>query len=166
MRQCLMVFGEKRGMESKLTALIISRPGQLRNSLEVLLAAIPQLEAVRPADDSQAALVIGTQCHPALVVMDYDRSNDSAAALGYIKSAWPQTRCVVLADDEQVLPAAWAAGADIVLTKGVLASKFYATIEELLSNQDAEACSARPDSADLKQAAKAPTLINGKDSSC
>lgn len=124
-------------MESKVTALIISRPGQLRDSLQVLLAAIPQVEVVRPADDSQSALMIGTGCYPGLVVLDYDLNHDSDAALRHIKAEWPHMQCIVLADDERDQQAARAAGADIVLMKGVLASKFYATIEELLSKPGA-----------------------------
>jgi DNA-binding NarL/FixJ family response regulator len=130
-----MIYRKTRGMESKVTALIISRPGQLRDSLQVLLAAIPQVEVVRPADDSRSALVIGTQCHPGLVLIDYDLNHEADAALGHIKAEWPHTRCIVLANDERDHPAAQAAGADVVLMKGVLASKFYATIEELLSRR-------------------------------
>jgi DNA-binding NarL/FixJ family response regulator len=93
------------------------------------------VEVVRPADDGRSALVIGTQCHPELVLLDYDLNHDSEATLGHIKAEWPHTRCIVLADDERDHPAAQAAGADIVLMKGVLASKFYATVEELLSRR-------------------------------
>ncbi len=121
-------------MESQVSALIIASPCQLRNGLQVLLAAIPTIDQVSQADDVPSALAMGTNLSPALVLLDSGLSDEELpAALRELKAKWPQTQCIVMVDDEQNHKAARAAGADVILMQGVLASKFYATVEALLS---------------------------------
>lgn len=124
-------------MKNQVSVLIISGSGQLRASLQVLLAAIPQVEIVKQADNVPPASAMGAQYPPALVLLDCDLPHAGpVATLGQIKAEWPRTRFVVLVDDEQEQQAAKAAGADVVLMKGVLASRFLATVEDLLTGRE------------------------------
>lgn len=115
------------------SALIIARPGQLRSSLQVLLAAIPHIEKVVLADDGPSGLAMVTEHRPTVMLLDCELFYEKLELiLGQIKAGGPQTQCLVLVDDEQQHQVAESAGADVVLMKGILASKFYATVEELL----------------------------------
>jgi hypothetical protein len=60
---------------------------------------------------------------------------ETRTALGEVKSRWPLTRCLALADCVEQKEEAESAGADAVLIKGFTAAKFTATIEELLSGE-------------------------------
>jgi len=110
--------------------LVIARPGQLRDSLLVLLKAVPRIGRVEQADDVASALAMSHELCPALVLVECDGPGDEI--LSPIKAAWPQARCVALADSEQACRDAESAGADAVLVKGVLAARLLATIEDLL----------------------------------
>lgn len=117
-------------VDTPRSVLVIARPGQLRDSLLVLLNAIPRIGRVEQADDVASALAMSRELRPALVLVDFDRPGGETSSR--IKTAWPQARYVVLVDSEQACYDAESAGADAVLVKGVLASKLLAAIEDLL----------------------------------
>ncbi|MFQ5594218.1 MAG: response regulator [Anaerolineae bacterium] len=125
-------------MKDQTLAMVIARPGQVRDSLQVLLTAIPQIDAVLVVDDGPAALDIGMKNRSALVLLDFDLPKDEAwVTLQQIKTAWPRTQCIALVDHEQEQEIAKAAGADVALIKGILAARLGTTIEELLIQQEA-----------------------------
>ncbi len=77
---------------------------------------------------------MGADHSPALVLLDSDLSDQElVSALRKLKGKWPGMKSIVLVDDDRDHGAAKAAGADVILTQGVLASRFYATVEALLS---------------------------------
>ena len=120
-------------MNSQVSALIIARSAQLRESLLVLMRALPRIEEIYQADDGDTALIMGQQIRPALVLLDYDLPrNEVQATLERLKAAWPQARSVVLLDDEQDRRSVEAAGADVALVKGMLAAKVLDVIDEAL----------------------------------
>jgi len=124
-------------MNSHVSALVIASSYQLRDGLQVLLAAIPTIDRVSQADDVASALAMGANHSPALVLLDCDLSDQELlATLRKLKGKWPRTKCIVVVDDERNHEAAKAAGADVILTQGVLASKFYATVEAVLSTRE------------------------------
>ena len=55
------------------------------------------------------------------------------ATLQGIKAAWPATLCIVLIKDEAERRVAAGSGGDLVLMKGLLASRLAASIEEALA---------------------------------
>ncbi len=120
-------------METSELALVIVRPGQLRDSLLVLLKAIPRIGRIERADDVASALAMSRELRPALVLVEHDRHGDESPS--QIKAAWPQARCVALVDVGQMPQEAELTGADAVLVKGVLAARLLATIEDLLLNR-------------------------------
>lgn len=123
-------------VQGNVSALIIARPGWLRESLQALVTAVPQIGSVDLVDDGLSALKVVTEHQPALVLLDTNLPEDEIpTVLRRIKARWPQTRCLVLADDGQQQQAAQAAGADDVLLKGYPAARLFVTIEELLKGR-------------------------------
>jgi GNAT superfamily N-acetyltransferase len=116
------------------SALILARSAQFRESLAVLIRAIPQIAHISQAEDLSSALRENPGTPPDLMLCDFESVQDEAAkALRSVKSFWPHVRCVVLVEDETAYLQAKTIGADVVLTKGVLAAKLLQAIEELLA---------------------------------
>jgi DNA-binding NarL/FixJ family response regulator len=114
-------------------ALIVAKPGELRESLQALLMTIPHINVVYQTDNSQTVLAPAIKQHPALVLLDFDLPNgELLATLEQMRIQWPQTRCAVLVDNEQEKQIVNAARADVVLMKGTQAAKLLATVEDLL----------------------------------
>jgi DNA-binding NarL/FixJ family response regulator len=121
-------------MYSHTTALVIAGSTQMRESLLVLLRAIPQIETVHPVEDLQVVPVRALDPQPGLVLLDHDKSvYGLGMTLGQIKSAWPQVHCIVFLDEEQDRHLAVDAGADVVLLKGMRADTILEQIERILA---------------------------------
>jgi DNA-binding NarL/FixJ family response regulator len=114
--------------------LIVARPGRLRDALRALLATLPQLEIVGQADNGFSALKLVAERRPSLILLDTTLLDDEVKALvSQVKANWPQTRCLVLADNSRQQQVAKSAGADEVLLKGYPAANLLTNIEKLLS---------------------------------
>ncbi len=121
-------------MKSDMSALLVARPGRVRDGLQALLTATPQIAMIDQADDGSSVLRFVGEHHPSLVLLDTDLPNDSVwAMLRTIKTVWPQTLCLVLTDNSRSERTAKVAGADGVLLKGFLTGELFAEIERLLS---------------------------------
>ena len=117
-------------------ALIVARPGPLRNSLQALMTTMPQIEILAETSDPSALLRMGAEIRPDVVLLDASlREEQVWAALGQIKEEWSQTRSIVLVEDSQQQQKAQASGADVVLIKGYPAANLIAAIERLLSQE-------------------------------
>ena len=120
------------------SALIVARPGPLRDGLQALMTAIPQIDAVREMDDVSSALRVVFERSPALVVLDSNLAGSEVwMTVRRARARWPQARCIFLADNVQQHQEAEAAGVDAVLLKGFPAAKLIATIVRLLPQQRA-----------------------------
>jgi len=114
--------------------LIVACSVQFRESLSVLMRSIPHIGRIEQAEDISSALVEDTEPAPDLLLCDYESVQDEpVGTLHRVKARWPQSRCVVLVEDEDARRKARAAGADVVLTKGVLAARLLEAIEGLIS---------------------------------
>jgi GNAT superfamily N-acetyltransferase len=119
--------------ERQLSALIVARSAQFRESLVVLTRAIPEVGRIKQADSISSALSEYVGQGPDLILCDFEAvQNEIVETLHRVKARWSSSRCVVLVDDEGARQAAEAAGADVVLTKGVLAARLLETVERLL----------------------------------
>ncbi len=119
------------------STLIVARPGRLRDALNALLTTIPRLEIVGQADDDSSALKMVTQRRPTLILLDSTLPGEEVeVVLAQIKANWPQTRCIVLADNSQQQQVAKIAGADEVVVKGYPTEHLLASIEKLLSQSE------------------------------
>ena len=120
-------------------ALIVARPGPLRNSLQALMTTIPQIEILAETTDPSALLRMGAEIQPDVVLLDADLPGEQVwSALREIREEWSQTRSIVLVEDSQQQEKAQAAGADIALIKGYPAARLIAAIGRLLSGESAE----------------------------
>ena len=124
-------------MTNRVSALIVARPGRIREGLRALLRTIPRIEFVGQVDQGSAALEMVTRERPALVLLNSSLPFEEAwMALKQIKAEWPQTQCIVVADNIQQQGMAQAAGADGVLLKGYAAETLFMTIDQVLMRVD------------------------------
>ncbi|MFC2045892.1 response regulator [Chloroflexota bacterium] len=118
-------------------AIIVAKPGPLRNSLQALMATMPQIEILAETSDPSALLRMGAEMQPDVVLLDASLPEDQVwAALRQIREEWSQTRSIVLVEDSQQQQKAQIAGADIALLKGHPAAKLIAVIDGLLSQEE------------------------------
>ena len=116
-------------------ALIVARPGPLRNSLQALMTTMPQIEIVAEARDASALLRMGDRVQPDIVLLDVSvPENEVWAALKQIQEQWSRTQTIVLVGDSRQQQQAMEAGADVALLRGFPAAKLAAIIEEHLSS--------------------------------
>jgi DNA-binding NarL/FixJ family response regulator len=116
--------------------LLIAQPGYLRDSLQVLLTALSGGRQVVLANSwsRETVSVVNSQPDLALVVLEPgSQGPEEGANVGQIKSAWPQTRLVVLLDTDKQRQAIAFAGADRIWFKGALAAQMLDEIEDLLN---------------------------------
>jgi len=115
-------------------ALIVAKPGPLRDGLQALLIAMPQVDAVEQVCDLSSALEVALERSPALVLLDSGLAGSGIRpAVRQAKAKWPQARSIFLADSVQQQCEAEAVGADAVLLKGTPPDRLVATIVRLLS---------------------------------
>ena len=116
-----------------ILALVIAKPGHLRNGLQSLLRAIPQIEILAESSDPSVLLKMNKEMLPEMILVDaslVDETNWST--LTKIKAVCPSTNILVLTDNDQQGQAAREAGADFYLLKGFPASELAHIIETSL----------------------------------
>ena len=119
--------------KSHVRAVLVGKPGPLRDGLHALVTTIPEVEVVGEASDAAAMQRLVAQYQPGLVLLDIGLFRDADwVMLERIKAEWPETRCLALADTGQQQREAEAVDADAVLFKGFPAAKLVETIEDLL----------------------------------
>ena len=119
--------------EPDVTALIVARPGELRDGVRALLAATPKIAHISEADDGTAALAIVRELCPQLAVLDCNIPvGDVPTLLTSIKAACPETKCLVLADGVEQQLEAESAGADVTVLKGFPAASLAQILARLL----------------------------------
>lgn len=119
-------------MKSPKSALLIAPPGHLRNSLQLLLTAVPQIGLIHQADDLTTALALGAKPPPVVTLLAFTAPSwQLGPTVKQIKSTWPHTQCLLLVDDESQRQQAQTTAADVVIVKGILATKLLAIIETL-----------------------------------
>jgi DNA-binding NarL/FixJ family response regulator len=115
-------------------ALIVARSSPFRESLAVLMRAIPQIGHIEQAEDLVSALELEFDGQPDLMLCDFESVRDGTAdRLHRLKARWRSMRCVVLVENKAARHHAQTMGADVVLTKGILAARLLETVEEWLS---------------------------------
>ena len=124
---------EKGHGEMEASALIIARPGPLRDGLQALVDTMPLIRALNVLNDVSSALGGETGGSPALVLLDADLSNDRVwLTVRRVKRKWPRARTIILAGSVEQQAEAEVAGADVVLLEGFPAGKLVAAIVKLL----------------------------------
>jgi DNA-binding NarL/FixJ family response regulator len=122
-------------MNSDKPVVIVAQPGRVRDGLQALLMAMPQIQIVGLANDLPSALTITVERAPDLVLLDADLQNGGyATALGQIKHRWPETRCLVLTNSVHQCQEARSAGADEALLKGFSGPKLFGSVHKLVTD--------------------------------
>ena len=122
-------------MKKITLALIIAKPGHLRNGLQSLLRSIPQIEILAESYDPSVLLKMNEEIRPELILVDgamFDEANWSS--LTKIKVDWPRTKILVLTENDQQGQTAKEAGADFCLLKGFPATELAHLIEISLTH--------------------------------
>ena len=113
--------------------LIVAPPGRLRDGLQAIVRAVPQIAETLQADDGPAALRLLTEHPLALVVLDAALPGGEAWTLWpQIKSRWPQTRVIILTNEDGQRQIAGKCDADALLTKGFTVTALTETVATLL----------------------------------
>ena len=134
-----------------MLALIIAKPGALRNSLFSLLATVPQIDVIAGSVGMPSASSMSAQMQPNLVLIESDLPGGQVGeTLAEIQRDWTKTRTVVLVDNIAQMQEAEMAGANVVLFKGFPAAGLMKIIEELLQPEINEP--ERPHSGSICQA--------------
>ena len=116
------------------TALIVARPGDLRDGLFSLLTVTNGIISVLQADSAKSAMRLVVDGSPELIILDFDLPReDMGKLLTRIKAHSPRSRCLALAEYAEQREVAQGAGADLVLIKGCLASELLNSVGELLA---------------------------------
>lgn len=122
--------------ENCVPTLIVAKAGLLQNGLLALMATIPQVNVLGEADSAPAALEMMREYRPRLVLLNTDLPGEEEwDVLRHIRARWPNMGCIVLADDAQQQKEAQAAGADVVLLKGIPPAQIIAAVEGLASRR-------------------------------
>jgi DNA-binding NarL/FixJ family response regulator len=125
-------------MTHRFWALIVSRPGPLREGLQAALTALFLLEMVGVVDSAASAMDMAAEGDdPALVLVSLDEpANGVSGGLEWIRTRWPKVPFMVLANTVEQQLSAQAAGAEEVLIKGVRPEELMARIEGLLRREN------------------------------
>ena len=114
-------------MEQRVRVLIADDQVHIRQALQALLTAWPEIEVVGLTANSVEAVHQVEECQPNVVLMDIRMPVSALSgadrlggleAIRLIKSRWPQIRIVMLMMYTALGAAALAAGADAFLLKG------------------------------------------------
>ena len=121
-------------MVSHMLALLVVKPGPLREALRTLMTSIPGVKVTGEVGDVSSALKVIGERQPDLVLVDADLPGEEAwRTLKQMKEQWPQVRFVVLTDHGCQQQKAKTAHADAVLQKGMPPTVLVQAIETLLS---------------------------------
>ena len=123
-------------MTSKtVLALIVATPSSLQNALMALMTTFSQISAVMVAEETNLALRMVKDHHPALIVIDVDFP-ESQTLLKQMKTQWPRARCILLVNSFEQKED--GTDADAVLIKGFPVEKLNGTVEELLAQRETD----------------------------
>ena len=120
-------------MEKITLALVITKPGHLRNGLQSILRTVPQIEVIAESQDPSVLVRMSDEIHPDLILLDAEVIEDPDwTAIAKLKGEWPQTTILVLTENDKQGQQAKKAGADHFLPKGFPAAELVNLIETSL----------------------------------
>ena len=119
---------------NKITlALVITKPGHLRNGLQSILRTVPQIEIIAESHDPSVLLRMSDEIHPELILLDAEVIVETEwTAIAKLKKEWPHTTILVLTENAQQEQSAKESGADFTLPKGFPAAELANLIENSL----------------------------------
>lgn len=122
----------KSVVENSVTVLIVAKPGPLREGVQALVGAMPQVGTICEIDDLSSEVTTDADGCPGLVLLSCGRGV-ARLMVERVKARWPRARCVTLVSSVEQQQEAELAGADAVVLNGLPAQKLLGTIAEVLS---------------------------------
>jgi len=120
-------------MIPKIVAIVIAQSDRFRDSIQILLSSISQIDEIYSVGSITEALGLAAKLTPSIVILDSQAlSLDLPTALKLIGETWQGTNQIVLVEDKDEFQQAMDLHTDLVLLKGFNASKFIDSIEEIL----------------------------------
>ena len=120
-------------MEKIILALVITKPGHLRNGLQSILRTVPQIEVIAESHNPSVLVRMSDEIHPDLILLDAEVIEDPEwTAISKLKKEWPQTTILVLTENDKQGQQSKDAGADHFLPKGFPAAELVNLIENSL----------------------------------
>jgi DNA-binding NarL/FixJ family response regulator len=120
-------------MTPKVAAIVIAQPVRFRESIQVLLSSISQIDEVLSFGNITDALRLAANLTPSIVILDHQvASIDLHSTLKLLRDAWQGASRIVLVEDKDEFHQAMDHRTDLVLLKGFNASKFIDAVEEML----------------------------------
>lgn len=117
-----------------LTAVLVAKPGALRDAWRALLLALPGLHDLEQVEDAPAALQAVARLRPALVVVDAALLQaDTGPALSQIRRLSPATRRVALVHSAEQQQALAARGEAVAILRSAPAAELAAALERVLA---------------------------------
>ena len=118
-----------------MIALIIARPGMLRDGLSGLLSAMPEIKMVAVTANLESALESVAGSCPSIVVLEtYGIDAKYLEQVQELKALCPQARIISLTEALKEIQACEKGTVDAVLREGVRPSKLVETVSELLES--------------------------------
>lgn len=116
----------------KVSTIIVSRPGVMRQALQSALALFPHIEITGAVGGGLSALNLARKTPPALLIIDSGLIEDEMEALlSQIKQEQPQVRCLVLAETTRQKEAFMALGADAVALRNEPAEHLMTALDNM-----------------------------------
>lgn len=115
-----------------MIVLLAVKPGPLRDGLDALLYATPEVQLVAHANDTNAALEFCQQHPTELIILEVRPGDrDILGNVPELKELNPQGQVIALISEEKDREPAEASGVDVVLTSGMRAAKLKEKITEI-----------------------------------
>jgi DNA-binding NarL/FixJ family response regulator len=123
----------------KLRVLIVDDCAVVRDGLQSILQAVPDVEVVGEAGDGCAALAQAEKLHPDIILVDAQMPGMSGVeTTSRIKERWPKIKVLFLTVHSCYIDAALAAGADSCLMKDCTWRELVEAVRKV-GNQTSEA---------------------------
>jgi DNA-binding NarL/FixJ family response regulator len=115
-----------------MIVLLAVKPGPLRDGLDALLYATPEVKLVAHANDTNAALNFCQQHPTKLIILEVRPGDrDILGNVPELKELNPQGQVIALIHEEKDREPAEASGIDVVLTSGMRAVKLKEKITDI-----------------------------------
>ena len=116
-----------------MIALIVARPGLLRDGLLGMLSTMPEIAVVAVTADLESALESVAKSCPSIVVMEPCRLDaEYLAQVQALRVTCPRTRIIALVEDLKEAQACEEGAVDAALIKGAPPARLSDTISGLL----------------------------------
>jgi DNA-binding NarL/FixJ family response regulator len=120
--------------------LIVSTRESLQEGLRALLASLPEIKTLEPAQSLERTRHTIINKRPDLVVLDVEGLGDQALeVLEMLRIDHPSTKSLVLVENMRQQTQVQVAGADVALIKGYPANELIETAKALLAPRNTRA---------------------------